>query len=162
LVERIATSLDLYPCDLLFVHRDAEGEPLERRKSEIVEALKESAGQLPAVCVIPVRMQEAWLLFEESALRRAAGNPNGHQSLGLPRLHELEGHGDPKALLYDLLREASGLQGRRRQRFPVRVAARRVVDYLEDFSPLFSLKAFERLDEMVKETVRNQSWSEPL
>lgn len=161
LPERIKTSLDLYPCDLLFVHRDAEGVSPESRKIEIVTALKERAGpSLPVVCVIPVRMQEAWLLFDEPALRRAAGNPNGQQPLTIPRLQDLEMLVDPKALLYELLREASGLHGRRRKKFPVQAGARRVVEYLEDFSPLFILKAFETLDRTVKETVEGQHWNE--
>jgi len=33
--DRIAAALDLYPCHLLFVHRDAEGETLDRRVTEI-------------------------------------------------------------------------------------------------------------------------------
>ena len=36
LVNRIRWSLDLYPCDLLFVHRDAEREPRTKRVDEIL------------------------------------------------------------------------------------------------------------------------------
>jgi len=83
LSERIIAALELYPCDLLFVHRDAEREPFENRHTEIERALLEVARQevsLPsAVCVIPVRMHEAWLLFNEWAIRMAAGNPRGRQ-----------------------------------------------------------------------------------
>jgi hypothetical protein len=162
LSERIMASLDLYPCDLLFVHRDAEGASPEGRKSEIVAALNDRVdSSLPVVCVIPVRMQEAWLLFDEPALRRAAGNPNGQQPLAMPRLQDLELLPDPKVVLHELLREASGLHGRRRKKFPVQTGARRVVEYLEDFSPLFGLRAFEALDGAVKQTVENQRWSQP-
>jgi hypothetical protein len=68
---RIRQSLDLYPCDLLFVHRDAEKEPMEHRVQEITQAVSELAHQIekPAICVVPVRMQEAWLLFDEQAIR---------------------------------------------------------------------------------------------
>jgi len=87
--ERIAVSMELYPCDLLFVHRDAEKIPLDNRVSEIQQALSRASTRSkdlvpPTVCVVPVRMQEAWLLFDETALRKAAGNPNGTQKLNLP------------------------------------------------------------------------------
>jgi hypothetical protein len=39
LSERIINSLELYPCDLLFVHRDAEKEDRQNRVDEIQEAI---------------------------------------------------------------------------------------------------------------------------
>ena len=42
LSEQIKTSVELYPCDLLFVHRDAEGMSREERVSEIRQALAEA------------------------------------------------------------------------------------------------------------------------
>jgi hypothetical protein len=161
LPDRISVTLALYPCDLLFVHRDAEGMSHESRKAEILAALDKQAGSsLPAVCVIPVRMQEAWLLFDKPALRRAAGNPNSQQPLPMPRLEDLELLPDPKAILYELLREASGLQGRRRKKFHVQTGARRVVESIESFSPLLRLRAFEILDRDVRETIQAQGWGE--
>ena len=74
LAERVAHAVDLYPCDLLFVHRDAEGEDPAVRRDEIRRAA--SALKYSLVPVIPVRMTEAWLLFDERAIRLAAGNPN--------------------------------------------------------------------------------------
>jgi hypothetical protein len=71
LPERIQAALDLYPCDLLFVHRDAESEGWERRVEEIRQHLRVPADQT-VVCVVPVRMQEAWFLFDERAIRLAA------------------------------------------------------------------------------------------
>ena len=111
--ERIIRSVELYPCDLLFVHRDAEGLSREERASEIRQALAEIA-LLPAVCVVPVRMTEAWLLFDETAIRKAAGNPNGNLPLGLPVIHNIESLPDPKQILHDLLRSASGHTSKRR------------------------------------------------
>ncbi len=114
LFERIAKSVELYPCDLLFVHRDAERESIESRVTEIREALERCAIDTPpVVCVVPVRMQEAWLLIDEFALRKAAGNPRGRQRLDIPEPKKLEDLPDPKQILHDLLREASGLRGRR-------------------------------------------------
>jgi hypothetical protein len=71
LVQRIQTALDLYPCDMLCVHRDAERDEPSIRVREIQSAA--SALHLPTspiVCVVPVRMQEAWLLFDESAIKK--------------------------------------------------------------------------------------------
>jgi len=57
---RIKKSLELYPCDLLFVHRDADDQPLESRIEEIKAALTHIPDlQKPVVHVIPIRMQEA-------------------------------------------------------------------------------------------------------
>lgn len=108
LAERIATALDLYPCDLLFIHRDAEREPHASRVAEIRAALAENSGLPAAICVVPVRMQEAWLLFDETALRKAAGRPTGQHPLGLPKLSEIEQEADPKQRLHTLLRAAGG------------------------------------------------------
>lgn len=87
---RIKSSLELYPCDLLFIHRDAEKESRQKRVEEVRKALEqvgETVSQFPFVCVIPVRMTEAWLLFDEVAIRKASGNPRGKQILQLPALH---------------------------------------------------------------------------
>src|SRR5215470_17914474 len=105
LSERIRLSLDLYPCDLLFVHRDAEGDFQHVRIEEIHQELAAAAQRVqvpPTVCVVPVRMQEAWLLFDEQAIRWAAGNPYGRTSLVLPLLNTLAQLLNAKHLLYDL------------------------------------------------------------
>ena len=54
LSEKIKQSLDLYPCNLLFVHRDAEKEPRENRVSEIDKVLKE-AGESVLSTTLPVQ-----------------------------------------------------------------------------------------------------------
>ncbi|WP_223173784.1 hypothetical protein [Gloeobacter kilaueensis] len=78
LAEKLLLSVELFPCELLFVHRDAEREIPQKRYQEIDQAVQTAGlASLPVVCVVPVRMQEAWLLFDEVALRRAASNPNG-------------------------------------------------------------------------------------
>jgi hypothetical protein len=160
LSEKISLSVDLYPCDLLFVHRDAEGVAFSRRRAEILEALAEVSAPKPVVCVVPVRMQEAWLLIQESALRWASGNPNGQETLVLPKLKDLEELPDPKEVLYQLLRDASGLQGRRRKKFSVQTGARRVVEFIGDFSPLLYLEAFRVLDSDLREKILYHQWNE--
>lgn len=114
----------------------------------------------PAVCVVPVRMSEAWLLIDETALRHAAGNPNGKVSLDLPSLHRLEQLPDPKQLLHDLLRRASGLHGRRLTSFNRRLHGHRVADWISDFSPLYRLSAFDRLGENLKQVVEAHGWND--
>ena len=89
---------------------------------------------------------EAWLLFDISAITRAAGNPHGRQSFNMPPLRQIEYLADPKATLYEILRNASGLSGRRLESFNQRVALHRITDYIEDFSPLRTLSAFRRLE----------------
>jgi hypothetical protein len=114
--KRIELSLQLYPCDLLFIHRDAEKEPHKTRVDEICTAVTQIDIAItvpPIVCVVPVRMTEAWLLFDISSLRKAASNPNGSIELQLPDIRKLENEPDPKQILYTILRQASELSPRR-------------------------------------------------
>jgi len=99
------------------------------------------------------------LLVDEGAIRQAAGNPNGTQPLGLPLLARLEDLPDPKAMLYEVLREASGLSGRRRREVPVRQHATRIPEFIEDFSPLRRLAAFQVLEAAVAHLVAAQGWA---
>ena len=159
--DRIRQTLELYPCDLLFVHRDAESESRETRRDEIMDAWEKAAGSATAssaVCVIPVRMTEAWLLFDLGAIRKAAGNPNGVIPLDLPPLQRLESLPDPKKDLYEVLLEASELPGRRRKTFRVAERVHRVSEYIDDFSPLRQLSAFQGLEEDLRETIRRNRW----
>jgi hypothetical protein len=158
LQERILTAIDLFPCDLLFVHRDAEREDPEHRYEEIRDALKEASARdfkTPAVCVVPVTMTEAWLLFDEPSIRQAAGNPNGKSPLNLPDLNSIELILDPKKHLSKILRKASGLSGRRLKTFNLSGAQIRITDIIEDFSPLRNLRAFQRLEEDISILERN-------
>ncbi len=160
---RIKQSLDLYPCDLLFVHRDAENRPYVKRKAEINNAIALSR---PAhnifVCVVPVRMLEAWLLIDEAALRRASGNPNGQVPLDLPDPTRLERCSDPKSLLHQLMRAASELRGRRLQNLRVGRRVEQVSDYIDDFSALRNLPAFQYLESDIEEIVVENQWAETL
>jgi len=143
------------------VHRDAEGDPPHVRTEEMHQALAAAAQRVqvpPSVCVVPVRMQEAWLLFDEQAIRWAAGNPHGRASLVLPPLTMLAQLPDAKRLLYDLLREASGLTDRRRRQFRALTRARRVAEAINDFSPLRMLCAFRRLEDEIRHVVHTHGW----
>lgn len=144
----IESVVDLYPCDVLFVHRDAESQSPEARRLEIAGLVTETS--VRHVPVVPVRMTEAWLLFDEKAIRWAASNPNGSESLGLPELKRLEELVDPKQVLHEAIVRASGLNARRRSRFPVRERARLVTNYIDDYSRLNALHAFRLLQEDIR------------
>ena len=154
LADRIIKAVEMFPCRILFIHRDAEKEPASNRHKEIQHAVQEASERgciLPAVAVVPVRMLEAWLLFDEPALRRAAGNPNGASLLQLPSMTRVESRPDPKNDLQAALRTASGLSGRRLKKFNTGQALWRVVDFVSDFTPLRQLPAFRRFEESVRQ-----------
>lgn len=163
LTEKILFSCRLYPCNLLFIHRDAENKSLDIRREEIAEAvtnaqdrLHESneASLLPNhICVIPVRMTETWLLFDDLAIRKAASNPNGRVPLSLPSFKKLEHLPDPKKELHDLLCKASELRGRRLKKFKPREGVHRLAECIDDYSRLRNLPAFQALENEIRKLV---------
>jgi hypothetical protein len=159
--KRIEQSIDLYPCELLFVHRDAEREPHQKRVQEIHNAIGGVNQSVPLsfICVVPVRMTEVWLLFNELAIRTAASNPNGCKPLPFPNIKRLEDESDPKELLYQLLREASDLSQRRLKQFSAGERVYRVAELIDDFSPLRILSAFKALEGEIEQVIQQQSWS---
>lgn len=151
LANRIQKALELFPCQLLFIHRDADNQGIEHRVDEIKQALtKLDHFQTPVIKVIPVRMTEAWLLFNENAIRMAASNPRGKTPLGLPNIKGIENIEDPKTLLHSALRQASNLSGRRLKRFRPREQVHRVSELIDDFSPLRVLPAFQATEAKFK------------
>jgi len=150
LENRIEAAIELYHGNLLFIHRDAEHEPHDARRMEIRAALGKLEQQrmieLPTVCVVPVRMQEAWLLVDESAIRTAAGNPDGQMSLNLPKPKRIEEAPNPKELLFAALRTASGKSGRRLKTLPVAFLRHRVAELTENITTLRGLPAFAALE----------------
>lgn len=145
--EKLATAVELYPAEVLFVHRDSDRELPERRREEIHAAAQAiEVGNPPQlVPVVPVRMTEAWLLVSEAAIRSAAANPHGRVRLNLPDTGRLEALPDPKAVLEDLLLEASELNRRRRKKFSFPTARARIPDFFEDFEILLRLPSARRL-----------------
>jgi hypothetical protein len=155
--ERIERSLELYPCNLLFVHRDAEREEPTVREEEVRDAVAELRLQVPVLPIVPVRMTEAWLLFDVSAIRQAAGNPNGRVRLRVP-VRDAEEVADPKAVLHETLRTASELSGRKLRKFRTSRAVHRVAELVQDFSPLRALPSFSRLENALAELVSRKGW----
>jgi len=136
---------------LLFVHRDAEGIDPDQRRAEIPFM------DITLVKVVPVRMTEAWLAFDERAVRVAAGNPAGNVELGLPPLPRTEACPDPKTLLHQALIKAAEVTGRRRKRFQQDLPQRvhRLADLIGDFAPLRRLAAFQRLEVECADALRS-------
>jgi hypothetical protein len=141
LIDRVKATMNFYNPNLLFIHRDAENQPLEQRIREIQEATQNL--RLPVAKVIPVRMTEAWLLVDETAIRKAVGNINGRVRLSLPNPDRLEGLSDPKKVLHDLLSKATELPARRR--FPISSAAGKVADFM-DCRALRQLDSFKKTE----------------
>ena len=161
LSSRIVSAVELYPCDILFVHRDAENQSRVSRLDEIRDAIARAACEMDLpiyVCVVPVRMQEAWLLIDEAAIRHAAGNPSGSMPLRLPSVSSLENLPDPKSILHDLLREASGLSKRRLRNFPYRNYAHDIGRSVKDMSILRNLPAFRSFEDDLRRVLRDGSW----
>lgn len=158
LSDRIRKSLELYEPNLLFIHRDAERYSFESRHREVKAALMGQASP-PTVCVIPVRMQEAWLLFDEKAIRRAAGNPNGRQSLQLPHLTTVEALPNPKEVLFTLIREASNLSSSRLKKFRPQQCAHLVAQAIDDFAPLQLVPAFRALESELVGVIEEMGWN---
>jgi hypothetical protein len=131
--------------DLIVVHRDADRDGVQARVDEIGAAVATVTDAVPHVPVVPVRMTEAWLLTSESELRQVAGNPNGRIPLGLPGIGDLERIADPKALLKDVLANASGTSGRRREKFHQRFPQhrRQLLERLDRTGPVSRLPSWQ-------------------
>ena len=146
--ERLKRMLDVYPCDVLFVHRDAEAQLPEWRREEIARLLQDT--RIRHIPVVPVRMTEAWLLANEYAIRCAAGNPNGTEDLRLPDIGRLEALPNPKGVLHEALINASGRNSRRRSRISPERLVHLIPHYIDDYSSLRALKAFRELQDDIQ------------
>jgi hypothetical protein len=153
LPRKVKTAVGLYPCHLLFIHRDGESNDfniIEKRKFEIFE---NQLAHDNVVAVIPIKMTETWLLINEEAIKKAAGNPNYKGTILLPRTAALENEPNPKELLFSLLENASGLKGRNLDKFNTGWARYLVAENIEDFSILRALRSFQQLEGDVKDAV---------
>jgi hypothetical protein len=156
--ERLKTAIELYRCDVIFVHRDAEAQPSAVRREEIATALRGTL--LRHIPVVPVRMTEAWLLADETAIRFAAGNPNGRENLNLPELRRLEDLPNPKRVLHEALSRASGLGARRRSRLSVGQRVHQIPNYIDDYSRLNVPPAFRTLQQDIRTLIEDQRFGE--
>jgi hypothetical protein len=141
--DRLGLACEFHPCELLFVHRDAESAARVERLREVQSA---NGTGVPHVCVVPVRMTEAWLLIDAAAIRHAADRPRGAEPVDLPKPAELERLADPKRRLHDLLVQAAGRRGRRARKFRPTQAVHRLAGLIDDWSTLRRLAAFRALE----------------
>lgn len=146
--QRVKETIVLYPSDLLFVHRDAENIEPSARESEIRQGLAGVLNPPHLICVIPVRMTEAWLLTSEAAIRAAVGNPNGQSDLALPHPNKVESV-DAKSALFKALEAAKDLGANRTRRFRPEKYRHRVAELLPDLDGLRKLPSFRHLESQV-------------
>lgn len=147
---RIDSALELFPCDFLFVHRDSEGVSAALRQEEIESNWAASQQTATLICVIPVRMTEAWLIANGAPIRAAVGNPNGSDPLHLPAIKSIESLPDPKAILFEALKAASGMNATRRRRFKPDQYRHRVSELTDDLAPLRKLRSFAHLETQIQ------------
>lgn len=150
LLAKIKKADEIYDFDLLAVHRDADSAGMDSRRAEIMAAVDASGLQKSWIPVVPERMTEAWFLFDEQAIRNAADNRAGRMRLDLPPRRQWDAKPDPKAILHQALRTASGRSGRSARNFSVEAACHRLSEDLIDFSALKNLQAFQRLEADVR------------
>ncbi len=133
--------------DVVVIHRDADNVGAEARRGEMVAALDRACSGARLIPVIPVRMTEAWLLLDEQAIRRVAGNPSGRVDLALPKTLEVERLADPKAKLRECLLTAADVTGRRRERLDRRFDSnrRQLLERLEPEGPVMQLTSWQAL-----------------
>lgn len=153
LKDKIRIAKQYYPFNLLFIHRDAESTNLDfidKRIDEIKSQIDDNSNNI-LVCVIPVKMMETWLLIDEYAIKRAAGNRNYRNVINLPRINSLETTQNPKDELHNILNEIAG----KKRKLNTHKAIHLVAEYITDFSPLRKLVAFNRFEEELITKVNN-------
>jgi len=138
--------------DVLFIHRDGDGAGYEARKAEIVNACSYE-NSVKCIPVVPVKMLESWFLSDLNAIRIAAGNPKGHAEIHLPNFKQLEQISNPKEKLFDYLRTAADLKGRRLKKFKPHKARRLVAEEIKSFRPLLDLPSFSELSQEIQQLV---------
>lgn len=155
LIDKVQTAKLYYPFDILFIHRDAEStnsRMIAQRVLEVRSEINEDDFD-KSICIVPIKMMETWLLIDEDAIKRAAGNRNYRGDVNLPSLRNLERESQPKELLHNLLREASGRKERNLKNFNIDKTVHLVAENIEDYSPLRNLGAFQAFEVGLKRVV---------
>jgi len=153
---QIKLASKFYPFDILFYHRDAESKEsgiLKIRTNEILNGVKKEVSS-KVVSVIPITMMETWLLIDQEAIKKAAGNRNYSGTIPLPPVKSLETITNPKDQLHRTLKQVSGLKGRNLKKFNVHQAVHFVAENIEDFSPLRNTSAFKAFEDDLKKKIK--------
>ncbi|MFE5913577.1 hypothetical protein ACFQ6B_31445 [Streptomyces wedmorensis] len=141
--------------DLAIIHRDADRDGPDARRSEIADAVGEVCPEMGFVSLIPVTMTEAWLLLDENAIRQVAENPKGKMSLSLPKAAQVENIADPKERLKAVLALASDLSGRRLRDFQKRFSQnrRRLLEQLDCNGSITGVPSWRAFREELEEAL---------
>jgi hypothetical protein len=158
---RIRESIRYFPSNILFVHRDCDTAAFEDRVQEIVVAGERVGPTCPIICIVPVKMTEAWFLFDEAAIRFAADRPDGRKRLYLPTHQEAQRQSDPKKTLEEALVTAAEVTGRRLQDFRRRIREKKhiVATRIEDFSPLKHHASYVAFEGHLKNVLEANNWT---
>lgn len=153
---RAAVKLEL-GASLYFIHRDADKLDHKPRHKEIAEAVGAQEPPVLCVAVVPVQETEAWLLLDEIAIRRVAGNPNGKAHLNLPKPSKVEQLPDPKGALRQALIAASELTGRRLDRFKNEFDTHRraLLEELQIGGRLEQVHSWTRLRDAIRDAIES-------
>ncbi len=153
IANQIAEAKKYYPFDLIIYHRDAEiisNTIINQRKEEVLKF----AGIVDnLICIVPIVMMEAWLLFDELSIKKAAENRNYKGKIQLPSSKVIENEREPKKLLQDLLKTVSCKTKRNLKTFNINKAIQLVAENITDFSPLRNLTAFNVFENDLKNAV---------
>jgi hypothetical protein len=152
--EKLRTLVDAYPnADVIFVHRDADGAGIIPRRAEVLSAAEQTLGIRKVIPIIPVCQLETWLLTDQDAIKRVAGNTSFRGAIrAVPPLRNLEEVADSKAVLRAALCEASETQGTRLKKFKDRfgeMRARLTFD-LDPSGPVCQLTSYQRFREELR------------
>lgn len=146
---QIRFAREFYPFDMLIYHRDAErstNQIIEERKGEIFGSITDEVLAEKVVCIVPIVMMESWLLFDATAIKKAAENKNYAGRIELPPMNRVETIRDSKTQLHNLLREVSCKKKRSLKEFNVHRAVHLVAENITDFSPLRQLHSFQNFE----------------
>jgi hypothetical protein len=151
--------------NLIFVHRDADSNDDRLAREIIARGVQLSGCTTPSVPVVPIQETEAWLLLDEGAIRKHAGNPNGRHPLGLPKPKHVERRANPKELLRDALVQACA-PGRKQRELrsgneEFGRLRRRLFDDLDIHGPVTQLSAWQALVEDTKAALVALALSRP-
>lgn len=157
LKEKIVAAKNYYPYDFVFIHRDAE-KPDTRMVGTRLKEIEKEIGAIEyekAICVVPVKMMETWLLINELAIIKASSNKNYQGKLALPPISKLEKEPQPKKLLHELIKKSIGLKGRNLRKLNLDKAVHLVAENISNFQSLRELKSFQLFEKNVRSAMTN-------
>jgi hypothetical protein len=143
--------------DVIFIHRDADSTDPEPRYSEISKAVGSMDITLRYVAIVPVQETEAWLLLDESEIRRVAENPTSTITLDIPSPRQVESISSPKECLAAVILKASEQTGRRYRRIKQRIHSKctLMLDALDPEGPVCEVPSWQRMFSDLKDVVED-------